>query len=149
VLLVVVGVAGWLLYARSTGPHLPPGGAAAPGDGAAEDAQASVTVEAAETEFVPSDSAKPGVDYTAVQVTITNTGDEPVNVTPHFFTITDDAGTEHETATALGAPEGELETVDIEAGESATGVIAAEGGFLPLLVTFDDLSGAPVTADVQ
>ncbi|GLU49174.1 DUF4352 domain-containing protein [Nocardiopsis ansamitocini] len=108
-------------------------------DGAADDAveeqEGPVTLEAQAAEFVPSVLAD-GSDYTSVQVTVTNNGEESVEVNPLLFSITDDSGTKHSTAGGLGMAEGQIDTLTLDAGENATGVVTAKGSFVPASVEF-------------
>ncbi|MFW5420871.1 DUF4352 domain-containing protein [Nocardiopsis sp. CNT-189] len=121
-------------------------------DAAAEEEPAEegpVVLEATAAEFVPSILADG--EYTSVQVTVTNNGDEPIDINPLSFSITDDGGTKHDTADGLGMDENQIDTVTLAPGENATGAITAKGSFTPKSVAFEEnmFMGDPITADVK
>ncbi|AJP05701.1 hypothetical protein TU94_14230 [Streptomyces cyaneogriseus subsp. noncyanogenus] len=117
--------------------------------GPAEEAQdqGPVEVTAKKTAFAGTILAD-GDDYTSVLVTITNNGDEQVDVNPLYFSITDTKGTKH--TIELAADEKQIDTVNLAPGENISGTVTGKGTFTPRYVTFTDgLFGDPVRADVS
>lgn len=109
--------------------------------------ESPVRVTAKETVFTKSILAD-GSDYTSVLVTITNNGDEQVDVNPLYFTITDSKGTKH--TAELAADENQIDTVDLAPGENVSGTITGKGKFTAKYVTYTDgLFGESVRADVS
>ncbi|WP_105975509.1 DUF4352 domain-containing protein [Streptomyces geranii] len=98
-------------------------------------AQAPVTVSAKNVAFSKSVLAD-GSDHTSVLVTVTNNGDQDVDVNPLFFTITDTNGTKH--AAELAADENQIDTVKLAPGENISGSVTGKGAFTPKYVTFSD-----------
>ncbi|RCV54509.1 DUF4352 domain-containing protein [Marinitenerispora sediminis] len=162
-LLVLVLAVGCVAVLGGDAPAPPAGGGSAasgpaeespPADSDAEAAEEEVVeegpigLEATPADFTPSILAQ-GDDYTSVRVTVTNNGDESIEVNPLFFTITDANGTVHDTADGLGADETQIGAVTLAPGENATGTVTASGSFEPARVTFtESLIGDSVTADV-
>ncbi|MFC8310499.1 DUF4352 domain-containing protein [Streptomyces olivaceus] len=106
-----------------------------------------VKVTAKKTAFKGSILAD-GTAYTSVLVTVTNNGDEAVDVNPLYFTITDTSGTKH--AVALAADENQIDTVTLAAGENISGTVTGKGNFTAKYVTFTDgLLGDPIRIDVS
>jgi hypothetical protein len=115
----------------------------------AEEAQAQgpVKVTAKKTAFAKTILADGG-DYTSVLVTITNNGDEQVDVNPLYFSITDTKGTKH--TIELAADENQIDTVNLAPGENISGTVTGKGTFTAQYVTFTDgLLGDPIRADVS
>lgn len=109
--------------------------------------QGPVEVTAKKTAFAGTILAD-GDDYTSVLVTITNNGDEQVDVNPLYFSITDTKGTKH--TIELAADENQIDTVNLAPGENISGTVTGKGTFTPQYVTFTDgLFGDPVRADVS
>ncbi|MGC2999770.1 DUF4352 domain-containing protein [Streptomyces sp. G35A] len=112
-----------------------------------EQAQGPVRITAKKTAFAKSILAGSG-DYTSVTVTVTNDGDEPVNVNPLYFAITDTGGTKH--TAELGVDEKQIDTVDLAPGENISGTITGRGDFTPKYVTYTDgFLGDPIRANVS
>ncbi|MFF7858715.1 DUF4352 domain-containing protein [Streptomyces sp. NPDC007904] len=112
-----------------------------------EQAQGPVKITAQKTAFAKSILAGSG-DYTSVSVTVTNDGDEPVNVNPLYFAITDTDGTKH--TAELGVDEKQIDTVDLAPGENISGTITGRGDFTPKYVTYTDgFLGDPIRANVS
>ncbi|MEU9555339.1 DUF4352 domain-containing protein [Streptomyces fumanus] len=89
-----------------------------------------------------------GTGYTSVRVTITNSGDDTIDVNPLYFTITDTGGTKH--TAELGVDENQIDTVHLAPGENTTGSVTGEGTFTPEYVTYTDgLLGDPLRVDVS
>ncbi|MFG2334304.1 DUF4352 domain-containing protein [Streptomyces sp. NPDC048604] len=106
-----------------------------------------VKVTATKTKFAKSILAGDEA-YTSVKVTITNNGDETVDVNPLYFTITDTNGTKrtHE----LAADENQLDAVKLAPGENVSGVVTGKGAFTADYVTFTPgLFGDPVRVKVS
>ena len=120
-------------------------------DEAAEEpvAEEPVALTAEVTDFVPS-ILHDGGDYTSVHVTIENNGDEAIDVNPLYFAIVADDGTKKDTTSALGMSESQIDTVTLDSGQRAEGVITAEGAFTPASVEFEEPLGlgVTITADV-
>ncbi|MEU3306289.1 DUF4352 domain-containing protein [Nocardiopsis sp. NPDC055551] len=120
-------------------------------DEAAEEpvAEEPVALTAEVTDFVPS-ILHDGGDYTSVHVTIENNGDEAIDVNPLYFAIVADDGTKKDTTSALGMSESQIDTVTLDSGQRAEGVITAEGAFTPASVEFEETLGlgVTITADV-
>lgn len=122
-----------------------PGQEAPAEEEAASDAPVKVTAE--KTAFAKSILAE-GSDYTSVLVTISNDGDEPIDVNPLYFTITDTKGSKH--TAELAVDENQMDTVDLAPGENISGTITGKGTFTPEYVTYTDgLLGDPVRGDVS
>ncbi|CAM5291820.1 DUF4352 domain-containing protein [Streptomyces fumanus] len=89
-----------------------------------------------------------GTGYTSVRVTITNSGDDTIDVNPLYFTITDTGGTKH--TAELGVDENQIDTVHLAPGENTTGSVTGKGTFTPEYVTYTDgLLGDPLRVDVS
>ncbi|WP_326665335.1 DUF4352 domain-containing protein [Streptomyces sp. NBC_00385] len=87
-------------------------------------------------------------NYTSVQVTIKNNGDEDIDVNPLYFTITDTAGSKH--TSELGVDEDQMGTVKLAPGENVTGTITGKGKFDAKYVTYTEgLIGDSVRGDVS
>jgi hypothetical protein len=99
------------------------------------EATSSVTLKARKTAFSKSILASDG-DYTSVLVTLTNKGDEPLDVNPLFFTITDTDGTKH--THELAADDRQIDTVKLAPGENVSGTITGRTTFTPKYVTYTD-----------
>ncbi|NEY36985.1 DUF4352 domain-containing protein [Streptomyces sp. PRKS01-65] len=109
--------------------------------------QGPVRITAKKTAFAGTILAD-GDDYTSVLVTITNNGDEQVDVNPLYFSITDTKGTKH--TIELAADEKQIDTVDLAPGENISGTVTGKGKFTPRYVTFTDgFLGDPIRADVS
>lgn len=121
-------------------------------DEAAEEEPAAdepVVLTAEVADFIPS-ILHDGGDYTSVHVTIENNGDEAIDVNPLYFAIVADDGTKKDTTSALGMSESQIDTVTLDPGQRAEGVVTAEGAFTPASVEFEETLGlgVTVTADV-
>lgn len=94
-----------------------------------------VKVTAKKTKFVPS-ILNDGGKFTSVEVTIVNSGEGKISVNPLNFTITDTTGLKHQAE--LGEDKNQIDTMDLEPGEKATGVITGKGKFTAKYVTYTD-----------
>lgn len=112
-----------------------------------EDEPVVLTAEVAD--FVPS-ILHDGGDYTSVHVTVENNGDDAIEVNPLYFAIVADDGTKKDTTSALGMSESQIDTVTLNPGQRAEGVVTAEGAFSPASVEFEEALGlgVTITADV-
>lgn len=109
--------------------------------------EAPVKVTAKATAFAPSILAE-GSNYTSVLVTVTNKSDEPIDVNPLYFEITDSKGTKH--SAELAADERQIDTVELAPGENVSGTITGKGKFVAKTVTYTDgLLGEPLRVDVS
>jgi hypothetical protein len=109
--------------------------------------EAPVKITAAKTAFAKSILAE-GSNYTSVKVTVTNNGDETIDVNPLYFTITDTNGTKH--TAELAADENQIDTVKLAPGENVSGSITGKGKFTAEYVTYiDGLLGEPIRSDVS
>ncbi|GAB2863677.1 hypothetical protein GCM10027074_33670 [Streptomyces deserti] len=110
-------------------------------------AQGPVKVTAKKTGFSKSILADSS-DYTSVLITITNNGDEQLDVNPLYFSITDADGTKH--TAELAVDENQIDTVKLAPGENISGTITGKGKFSPKYVTYTDgLLGDSIRADVS
>ncbi|MEU5251106.1 DUF4352 domain-containing protein [Streptomyces longwoodensis] len=96
-------------------------------------AESSVTLKARKTSFSKSILASDAA-YTSVLVTLTNNGDEPLDVNPLFFSITDTDGTKH--THELAVDEQQIDTVTLAPGENISGTVTGKATFTPKYVTF-------------
>lgn len=92
-----------------------------------------------------------GDKLTCVRVTVSNRTDGNVEINPLYFSITASDGTKHDSSTALGEYEGQIETMDIAPGEKARGVVCVKGDFRPKTVSmtsplFDTAARAQVAS---
>ncbi|WP_235006492.1 DUF4352 domain-containing protein [Nocardiopsis sp. JB363] len=113
----------------------------------AEDEPVVLTAEAAD--FVPS-VLHDGGDYTSVHVAVENNGDTAIEVNPLYFALVADDGTKKDTTSALGMSESQIDTVTLDPGQRAEGLVTAEGDFTPASVEFEENLGlgVTVTADI-
>ncbi|MEU2120015.1 DUF4352 domain-containing protein [Streptomyces sp. NPDC016459] len=110
-------------------------------------ADAPVTITATPTTFKPS-VLHDGGDFTSVKVTISNRGDEKIDINPLYVTITDTTGAKH--TAELGLDTNQMDTVDLAPGENITGVITGKGKFTPAYVTYTEgMFGDGVRGDVK
>ncbi|MFE5895846.1 DUF4352 domain-containing protein [Streptomyces sp. NPDC056488] len=112
-----------------------------------EPADKPVVVAATTTSFKPS-ILHDGGQYTSVKVTVTNRGDEEIDINPLYFTITDTGGSKH--TAELGVDTGQIDTVKLAPGENVSGTITGEGKFTPKYVTYTDgMFGDGIRGDVK
>lgn len=110
-------------------------------------AQVPVKLSAEKAAFVKSVLAD-GTEHTSVLVTVTNSGDQEVDVNPLYFAITDTNGTKH--TAELAADENQIGTVKLAPGENISGSVTGKGRFTPEYVTFTDgFLGDAIRADVS
>lgn len=110
-------------------------------------AKTDIAVTAKKTAFAKSILAS-GSNYTSVLVTVTNNSNEPIDVNPLYFTITDADGTKH--TAELAADENQISTVTLTPGENVSGTITGKGKFTAKYVTYTDgLIGESMRADVS
>ncbi|CAM3623595.1 hypothetical protein GCM10009799_06140 [Nocardiopsis rhodophaea] len=120
------------------------------GDGGSDEAaeDGPVKIEAESTEFTPS-VLHNGGDFTSVKVTVSNNGDENVDVNAAYFSITDTDGTKHDATKGMIEDENAIESVTLAPDENVSGVITGEGSFTPASVTFDIPFGETIKVDVN
>ncbi|MEV4003147.1 DUF4352 domain-containing protein [Actinomadura sp. NPDC049753] len=75
-----------------------------------------------------------GGALSCVKVTVTNQTKKQLEVNPLYFSITDTKNTKHDSSSALGEYEGQIDTTELAPGEKATGLICAKGNFRPKIV---------------
>jgi hypothetical protein len=75
-----------------------------------------------------------GSALSCVRVTVTNRTKKQLQVNPLYFSITDTHGTKHDSSSALGDYEGQIDTTTLAPGENAKGVVCAKGKFVPKIV---------------
>jgi hypothetical protein len=85
-----------------------------------------------------------------VRVTVTNQSRKNIEVNPLYFSITDTGGTKHDTSSALGDYEGEIDTTTLAPGENAKGLVCAKGKFRPrVLAMTNELLSEVARAEVS
>ncbi|WP_316042212.1 DUF4352 domain-containing protein [Nocardiopsis sp. CNR-923] len=117
-LLLLGGCTALLLVAAGNGgltPEQP--GAGEPEEPPADEA-VTEEVTARVTEFEPSPLYVEG-DFTSVEVSVTNDGEEGIDINPLYFTVVDTDGVEHEAAIAMD--ENELEVQEVARGRRRPG----------------------------
>ena len=77
-----------------------------------------------------------GGPYSCVRATVTNKTDSNVEVNPFFFAITDSGGEKRQAA--VGAAEGEFDSLTLAPGEKASGTVCAETKTPASVLTFTD-----------
>ncbi|MEO3826032.1 DUF4352 domain-containing protein [Actinomadura sp. B10D3] len=75
-----------------------------------------------------------GGTLSCVKVTVTNQTKKQLEVNPLYFSITDTKNTKHDSSSALGEYEGQIDTTSLAPGEKATGLVCAKGSFRPKVV---------------
>jgi hypothetical protein len=75
-----------------------------------------------------------GGALSCVKVTVTNQTKKQLEVNPLYFSITDTHNTKHDSSSALGEYEGQIDTTSLAPGEKATGLVCAKGSFRPKVV---------------
>ncbi|MEV0661714.1 DUF4352 domain-containing protein [Actinomadura luteofluorescens] len=75
-----------------------------------------------------------GGALSCAKVTVTNQTKKQLEVNPLYFSITDTKNTKHDSSSALGEYEGQIDTTELAPGEKATGLICAKGNFRPKIV---------------
>lgn len=75
-----------------------------------------------------------GGALSCVKVTVTNQTKKQLDINPLYFSITDTDNTKHDSTSALGQYEGQIDTTSLAPGEKATGVVCAKGNFRPKIV---------------
>lgn len=88
-------------------------------------------------------------DYTSVDVSVTNTGQEDVEVNPLYFRVVDARGDRHSTSEAVGMDADEIGARTLAPGQSVSGVITVEGEVEPETVVFSPFFGEPVEVPVS
>jgi hypothetical protein len=92
-----------------------------------------------------------GGALSCVKVTVTNQTKKQLEVNPLYFSITDTRNTKHDSSSALGEYEGQIDTTSLAPGEKATGLVCAKGSFRPKVVAmtnplFSEAARAQVTS---
>ncbi|XRQ08594.1 DUF4352 domain-containing protein [Actinomadura welshii] len=75
-----------------------------------------------------------GDPLSCVKVTVKNQTKKQLEVNPLYFSITDTGNTKHDSSSALGEYEGQIDTTELAPGEKATGLVCAKGKFRPKVV---------------
>lgn len=75
-----------------------------------------------------------GGALSCVKVTVKNQTKKQLDVNPLYFSITDTDDTKHDSSSALGEYEGQIDTTELAPGEKATGLVCAKGEFRPKIV---------------
>lgn len=88
-------------------------------------------------------------DYTSVDVSVTNTGQEDIEVNPLYFRVVDARGGQHSTSEAVGMDADEIGARTLAPGQSVSGVITVEGDVDPETVVFSPFFGEPVEVPVS
>ncbi|NKZ05003.1 DUF4352 domain-containing protein [Actinomadura latina] len=92
-----------------------------------------------------------GGALSCVKVTVTNQTKKQLEINPLYFSITDTKNTKHDSTSALGEYEGQIDTTELAPGEKATGLVCAKGNFRPKVVAmtnplFDEAARAQVAS---
>ncbi|WP_317847015.1 DUF4352 domain-containing protein [Nocardiopsis deserti] len=103
---------------------------------------------AAPTDFDPGPLYTEG-EYTSVDVSVTNTGQEDIEVNPLYFRVVDAQGDQHSTSEAVGMDADEIGARTLAPGQSVSGVITVEGDVEPETVVFSPFFGEPVEVPVS
>lgn len=91
-----------------------------------------------------------GGAMSCVRVTVTNQSKKSLPVNPLYFSITDTGGTKHDTSSALGDYEGQIDTMTLAPGENAKGLVCAKGKFTPkVLAMTNELFSDAARAEVS
>ncbi|WP_338044136.1 DUF4352 domain-containing protein [Nocardiopsis xinjiangensis] len=88
-------------------------------------------VTAESTEFEPS-PLYTGGEYTSVEVSVVNNGQEQLDVNPLYFTMIDQEGQNHSSRTGVGMDDNEIGTEKLSPGQATSGAVTVEGGDLAL-----------------
>ncbi|MGW1047400.1 DUF4352 domain-containing protein [Streptomyces sp. NPDC002547] len=113
----------------------------------APEEKAPVKITAKNTAFTKTILAS-GTNYTSVLLTITNNGDDEIDVNPLYFTITDSNGTKH--TAELAVDEKQIDTVKLAPGENVSGTVTGKGKFTAKYVTYTNgLFGDAMRVDVS
>ncbi|WP_116248592.1 DUF4352 domain-containing protein [Nocardiopsis sp. FIRDI 009] len=117
-----------------------------PGDTpTAEDVTEEITARM--TDFEPSPLYSDG-EYTSVEVTITNDGEEEIDINPLYFSIVDTEGVEHETGEAIALDDNALDVQKLDPGETVSGTITVRGAVDVDRIVFDPFYHGPVEVPV-
>ena len=91
-----------------------------------------------------------GSAMSCVRVTVTNRSKKSLEVNPLYFSITDTKGTKHDSSSALGDYEGQVDTTTLAPGENAKGMVCAKGKFTPkVLAMTNELFSEAARAEVS
>lgn len=102
---------------------------------------------AAETGFEPSPFYEEG-EYTSVEVSVGNLGEEDFDVNPLYFRVVDAQGEEHDTADAIAMDDNEIEARPLPPGQSISGTVTVEGDIDPETLVFEPFHMGPVEVPV-
>ncbi|MEV2278634.1 DUF4352 domain-containing protein [Nocardiopsis sp. NPDC049922] len=97
-------------------------------------------------EFEPSPLYIEG-EFTSVEVSVTNDGEDDIDINPLYFTVVDTEGVEHEVAIAMD--DNELDVQEVSPGETATGTITVRGDVQVEHIVFDPFYHGPVEVPVS
>ncbi|MFI6576263.1 DUF4352 domain-containing protein [Nocardiopsis sp. NPDC050513] len=103
-------------------------------------------VTARMAEFAPSPLYVEG-DFTSVEVSVTNNGEDGIDINPLYFTVVDADGVEHEPAIAMD--DNELEVQEVSPGETASGTITVRGDVQVDHIVFDPFYHGPLEVPVS
>lgn len=112
-----------------------------------EEGAGGAEVTAGRTEFEPGPLYSSG-DFTSVDVSVRNDGQEPLDVNPLYFSVIDVSGTLHSTSEGIGMDERELDASTLVPGQSTSGVITVQGLVEADRVVFEPFYGEPIEAPV-
>ncbi|MDE3723626.1 DUF4352 domain-containing protein [Nocardiopsis sp. N85] len=115
-----------LVMAQSGPPTMGGSGPEEPVSPSMEEDGIVAELTADRTDFEPGPFYLAG-DYTSVEVSVTNVGDDSLDVNPLYFSVIDVSGIPHDTAEAIGMDGRELDAVTLVPGQSTSGVVTVEG----------------------
>ncbi|WP_036553784.1 DUF4352 domain-containing protein [Nocardiopsis sp. CNT312] len=105
-------------------------------------------ITAVETEFEPSSLYTEG-EFTSVKVSVTNTGEEDIDVNPLYFSVVDAQGRTHGVGDAIALDENELEAGSVAPGETVTGTVTVPGEVEAATLVFDPFYHEAVEVPVE
>ncbi|MFD6098521.1 DUF4352 domain-containing protein [Nocardiopsis flavescens] len=150
-LLLLVGggcTAVGLFMAQSRPPTAQAPGPGETGSQERGEGSSGAEVTAGRTDFEPGPLYTSG-DFTSVDVSVSNGGQESLDVNPLYFSVIDASGTLHSTAEAVGMDARELDASTLVPGQSTSGVITVQGLVEADRVVFEPYYGEPVESPVQ
>ncbi|MDT0330102.1 DUF4352 domain-containing protein [Nocardiopsis lambiniae] len=115
-----------LVIAQSGPPTMGGSGPDEPVSPSTEEDGIVAELTADRTDFEPGPFYLAG-DYTSVEVSVTNVGEDSLDVNPLYFSVIDVSGIAHDTAEAIGMDGRELDAVTLVPGQSTSGVVTVEG----------------------
>ncbi|WP_431868818.1 DUF4352 domain-containing protein [Nocardiopsis eucommiae] len=112
-----------------------------------EDVPSEAELTATATEFEPSSLYVEG-EFTSVEVTVTNTGADALDVNPLYFVVVDTEGEEHSPGDAIAMDANELGVQTLDPGQTADGAITVPGEIEAERVLFEPYFTGPVEVPV-